>query len=243
MTSRRIFAVLPAAGIGARMRADCPKQYLPLAGRPLAEHTLERLLAIEAVSMLQVALHAADDYWPTLAQSRDARIHTCQGGDDRASSVLKALAAIRERVDIDAADWVLVHDMARPCVRREDIAKLLAVADAAGGLLAQPVVDTIKQAVDGANGGINEAVRVARSLDRAIIWRALTPQFFPFETLETALKQARAKGALITDEASAMELAGFHPRLVAAHSDNIKVTRPEDLALAAFYLQQQRRPQ
>lgn len=237
MTSRRIFAVLPAAGIGSRMQAACPKQYLPLAGRPLAEHTLERLLAIESVSLIQVALHADDDHWPTLALSNHARIQACEGGADRAASVLKALAAIRDRVSIGANDWVLVHDMARPCVRREDVEKLLAIESPDGGLLAQPVVDTIKQAA--AVSGDATVVRVAKSLDRAVIWRALTPQFFPFEALETALKQAQSRGHIITDEASAMELAGFYPRLVAAHADNIKVTRPQDLALAAFYLQQQ----
>lgn len=236
MTLRRIFAVLPAAGTGSRMQAACPKQYLPLAGRLLAEHTLERLLAIESVSLIQVALHADDSYWPTLAQARHARIQTCEGGGDRAASVLKALAALRERVNISVDDWVLVHDMARPCVRREDIETLLTIKSPDGGLLAQPVVDTIKQAVP---YGSDAVVRVAKSLDRTVIWRALTPQFFPFEALETALKQAQSRGHIITDEASAMEQAGCQPHLVMAHSDNIKVTRPQDLALAAFYLQQQ----
>lgn len=232
MSSARVQVVIPAAGSGSRMGAPLPKQYLPLAGKLLADHTLARLLAVPGIERIQVALHPQDAHWRTLTHAGHARIHTCVGGASRAESVARALAALRA-AGASAADRVLVHDMARPCVRVTDIEKLLAVTGADGALLALPVLDTVKQEADG---------RVAATLDRTHVWRALTPQLFPLGLLERALAKT-AGDASITDEASAMEKLGYRPQLVAGSADNIKVTLPADLPLAEFYLQQQHEQQ
>lgn len=226
MTPGNLFAVVPAAGVGARMGAGLPKQYLSLVGRTLAEHTVSRLLAFAPIRELVVAVAPADPWWPELAVSRERRVRTVTGGANRADSVRAGLAAVLERAP-DA--WVLVHDMARPLVRLSDIQTLLDAADEQGALLALPVTDTIKQA--------DQDERIAATLERALIWRALTPQLFPARALYEALAGAPGE---VTDEASAMEAAGWRPRLVAGRADNIKITVPEDLALARFYLEAQR---
>lgn len=221
-----IFAVVPAAGIGTRMGAGLPKQYLSLAGRTLAEHTVARLLAFAPIQELVVAVAPGDPWWPELDASRHRRVRTVSGGASRADSVRAGLAAVLAQAP-DA--WVLVHDMARPLLRLSDIQALLDGCDEQGAILALPVTDTIKQAGAGAC--------IEATLDRRQIWRALTPQLFPAGALHAALAGERAG---MTDEASAMEAAGWRPRLVAGHADNIKITVPEDLALARFYLEKQR---
>lgn len=234
MTRRRVFALLPAAGIGSRMATDLPKQYLPLAGRPLAEHTLERLLALPQIERLMVALHPDDSHWASLQPANDPRISRCMGGASRAESVLLGFKALQQS-GAEAHDWVLVHDMARPCVTQADLLELLAVESVDGALLAAPLVDTIKQAQS------TSPARVQQSLDRSLVWRALTPQFFPLGRLLQALEAALQQGQEVTDEASAIEFIGGHPLLIEGRADNIKVTRPEDLPLAEFYLAQQQR--
>ncbi|WP_313515597.1 2-C-methyl-D-erythritol 4-phosphate cytidylyltransferase [Pseudomonas sp.] len=216
------WAVIPAAGVGARMRADRPKQYLPLAGRTLLEHTLDCFLDHPALRGLVLALGRDDPHWPTLACASDPRIRRADGGVERADSVLNALVRL-EQLGAAPDDWVLVHDAARPNLARSDLDRLLGELgdDPVGGLLAVPARDTIKLAgVDG---------KVERTLDRQLIWLAFTPQMFRLGALRRALEQGLAKGAAITDEASAMELAGAVPRLIEGRADNLKVTRPEDL--------------
>jgi 2-C-methyl-D-erythritol 4-phosphate cytidylyltransferase len=153
------------------------------------------------------------------------------GGPERCHSVLNGLRRLREMAAADD-DWVLVHDAARPCVRQEDVARLLdeLSADPVGGLLAVPARDTIKRADVGGT--------VVETIDRNVIWRALTPQMFRLGALTAAIVQALGRGVLVTDEAQAMELAGAAPRLVTGHEDNIKITTQSDLALAEFYLRQ-----
>ena len=146
-----------------------------------------------------------------------------EGGETRAESVLNGLNAIKNN-----HAWALVHDAARPCLTHQDLNKLLQIDDKHGAILAIPAVDTIKRA--------NKQQDIIKTEDRAELWLAQTPQFFRCDLLRNALEQGLSQGANITDEASAMELAGFQPHLVAGRSDNIKVTRPEDLALAEFYL-------
>lgn len=221
-----LYAVVPAAGIGERMGAGFPKQYLSLAGKTLAEHTLNRLLSFAPIDRVLVAVSAQDPWWPTLGVSSHPRIATVSGGAARAESVRNGVARALELGGENA--WVLVHDMARPLVRLSDIQNLLDQTDGQGAILALPVVDTIKQADDGNH--------IAATLDRDCIWRALTPQLFPARALHDALQGDLAG---ITDEASAMERAGCCPALVAGHSDNIKITVPEDLALARYYLGRQ----
>ena len=229
--SGRLFAIVPAAGKGARMGAALPKQYLSLAGRTVAEHTLARLLSYARIQRVMVAVAADDPYFVRLPVAADPRVHTCTGGAERADSVWLALSALAGEAQDD--DFVLVHDMARPCVRLSDLARLSAAATAAdaGALLAHRATDTVKRAGDDG--------RVAATLDRAQVWLAATPQMFRCGLLREALTAARRDGVTVTDEAQAVERLGRQPLLVECARDNIKITRPEDLALAAFWLRRQ----
>ncbi|SDJ62996.1 2-C-methyl-D-erythritol 4-phosphate cytidylyltransferase [Pseudomonas indica] len=222
MKTLPFWAVVPAAGIGSRMRADRPKQYLQLAGRTILEHSLHCLLDHPGLQGLVVSLATDDPYWPDLACSKDSRIQRADGGRERADSVLNALLRL-EALGAAAGDWVLVHDAARPNLARSDLDRLLdeLADDPVGGLLAVPARDTLKRV--GADG------RVVETVDRSLIWQAYTPQMFRLGPLRAALAGALAAGATVTDEASAMEWAGQSPRLVEGRSDNLKVTRPEDL--------------
>jgi len=221
-TNPSFWVVIPAAGVGARMRADRPKQYLPLDGRTLIEHTLDCFLGQPGLLGLVVCLSADDGWWPQLACAADPRITRAEGGRERADSVLNGLHALTA-LGAAEQDWVLVHDAARPNLAQSDLRKLLHTLqdDPVGGLLAVPVRDTLKLA--GPDG------RVSATPDRSLFWQAYTPQMFRLGALCDALAAALAAGATITDEASAMEWAGQAPCLVEGRSDNIKVTRPEDL--------------
>lgn len=220
--SARFWLVIPAAGIGARMVADRPKQYLQVAGRSILEHTLQRFLDHPALRGVVVSLAADDPYWPALAVASDPRIRRAAGGRERADSVLAGLETLKNEGAADD-DWVLVHDAARPNLALEDLQRLLdsLADDPVGGLLAVPARDTLKRA--GADGRVQETV------DRSVIWQAYTPQMFRLGALRQALAQALWAQVAITDEASAMEWAGLAPRLVEGRADNLKVTRPEDL--------------
>ena len=215
------------------MRAARPKQYLPLLGRAILQHTLERLGHYPRLRGLVVGIAADDAYWPTLATEIPNLLTTYVGGAERAQTVLNGLRALETYAAPD--DWVLVHDAARPCVRHADIDVLLAAVagHADGGLLALPLSDTVKRADH--NGCVEDTVA------RAGLWRALTPQVFRLAALSDALESAMRAGVEITDEASAMEYSGARPRLVHGHADNIKITEPEDLALAELFLREQER--
>jgi 2-C-methyl-D-erythritol 4-phosphate cytidylyltransferase len=225
----KFWAVVPAAGVGKRMNADRPKQYLDLAGKTVIEHTLLRLLQAEVFTAVAVAISEEDPYWSELDVANHEQIIRAKGGKERADSVLSGLHAIRNQAADD--DWVLVHDAARPCITPSDIHHLIdsLVDDEVGGILALPCADTLKS-VNGNN--------ILGTLDRSHIWRALTPQMFRYASLKTALEQAVGNPA-ITDEASALELQGKQPKIVEGRPDNIKITRPEDLALAHFFMEQQ----
>lgn len=230
--STHFWVVIPAAGVGRRMRSDIPKQYLPLAGRSVLAHSLQRMSLHPAINEIVVVLAVDDPHWQQQQLDWVTRpVTTVIGGKERSDSVLSGLQALADRARDD--DWVLVHDAARPCVRVEDIQRLIdsCGSDDVGGLLAMPVRDTMKQAD---NHG-----RVSATIARDQLWHALTPQMFRYRALVQALEQTRVQGVAVTDEAMAMELSGKQPRLVEGHSDNIKITRPEDLALAEFYLQTQ----
>lgn len=233
MSRERIFAVVPAAGVGRRMGGECPKQYLSLAGAPLLHHSLLCLLRLPRIERVAVALHLADERAGELPILQDPRVLRVTGGAERADSVLAGLRALQEGVHEIAYehDWVLVHDAARPCLPLADLERLVArVLDTGeGGILALPVVDTLKRA--GADGR-----RVAATEDRRHFWRAQTPQMFRLGELRAALERALAAGAGVTDEASAMEWAGHPVQLVEGSAANLKVTVPGDLALAAFHL-------
>jgi 2-C-methyl-D-erythritol 4-phosphate cytidylyltransferase len=219
-------AVLPAAGIGSRMQASKPKQYLPLLNTTVIEQTAQRLLSHPNIHRLIIAIHPDDKVFRHLAIAGSPYITTVTGGEQRADSVLNGLQAV------DPDEWVLVHDAARPCVLHHDITRLLDLKnDGTGGILAKRVVDTMKRS--------DNLQYITHSEPRDNLWHALTPQFFPCGELRQALLQCKAKNITITDEASAMEYTGKQVRLVEGRSDNIKITVPEDLALAEFYLQQQ----
>lgn len=229
----RRWAVVVAAGRGERFGGSTPKQYTLLLGRPALSWSLAALLASPAVDGVVVVLARRDRRWRRLAESRSPRVTTCVGGDRREASVSNALLSLAGRAHDD--DWVIVHDAARPCLRREDLDKLVAATrrDPVGGLLAIPVPDTIK--VNDGHG------RSARTADRAVLWRALTPQMFRYGLLRRALALCVERERAVTDEASAVEALGLRPRLVPGRSDNIKLTTPADRMLAEAILRAGRR--
>ena len=227
--SLKFWAVVPAAGVGKRMNADRPKQYLQLNDKTVIEHTLMRLLSANVFTAVAVAISEEDPYWPELAIATHEKVITAAGGKERADSVLSALKAIRTLASDD--DWVLVHDAARPCITATDIMHLIETLknDEVGGILALSSHDTLKSV---------QGDCILDTLDRSSIWRALTPQMFRYGLLKNALEAAEGNPA-ITDEASALELIGLQPKIVEGRTDNIKITRPEDLALAQFYMEHQ----
>ncbi len=229
-SSVKFWGIVPAAGVGKRMLADRPKQYLPLAGKTVIEHTLNRLLDSDVFEAIAVAISPEDPYWPELDISKHPKILTAKGGKERADSVLSGLKFLEGHAAED--DWVLVHDAARPCITSEDINLLVKTLQAVeiGGILALPSHDTLKNV---------ETNKITETIDRNRIWRALTPQMFRYSLLKNALLDAAEKQAVVTDESSAIELQGFHPEIISGRPDNIKITRPEDLALAEFYMERQ----
>jgi 2-C-methyl-D-erythritol 4-phosphate cytidylyltransferase len=226
--SARIWAVIPAAGRGTRFGGDIPKQYLEAAGKPLIAHALDALLSHGRIEGAVVALAADDARWPGWTSLHGKPVLRCNGGGERADSVLAALHALPAELAGDAL--VLVHDAARPNLHATDIDRL---ADAAshcedGAILAAPVRDTLK--------GAGADSRIASTEPRERLWRALTPQAFRRAPLTIALERARADGVVVTDEAMAMERVGARPMLVEGREDNIKVTTPADLMLVEFLL-------
>ncbi len=229
----RYFLVLPAAGSGQRMQSSLPKQYHTIGGVTLLQLTLERVAADPLFTKVVIALAADDDRWieikGRLSPGLKDKLVTVTGGEERFQSVANALAAI---ADVAAADdWVLVHDVVRPCVRSSDIKNLVEslASSTSGGLLAVPVRDTLKE-------GSND-LNVVRTLDRKMLWLAATPQMFRYGVLAQALRSVANNGWHITDEASAVEALGLPVTLVEGRADNIKVTYPEDLEFVAAILQ------
>lgn len=225
-----IWAIVPAAGVGSRMatnnRQSAPKQYLPILGRAVISHSLGKLLAVPEIESVTVAIGDEDGYWQSLPEAIDSRVATVVGGAERMQSVLNALETLTASDD----DWVLVHDAVRPCVSVADIQRLISALtdDPVGGLLASPVDNTIKK--------INADQQVLTTVDRDELCNALTPQMFRYGELLAALKRAEEEGLPVTDEASAIELAGLQPRIVMGDKFNIKITHEGDLALAEMLL-------
>jgi 2-C-methyl-D-erythritol 4-phosphate cytidylyltransferase len=226
-SSVRYFAIVPAAGVGSRMQSTLPKQYLPLAGQPVLAHTLNRLTTHPLIQQVVVALHPQDEYWSTLTLTHPHKVSTVIGGVERFQSVHNALQVIKQLAD--PMDWVLIHDAVRPCIQLSDVDKLILSLQqhAVGGLLGVPVRDTLKQV---------SHLQVEKTLDRAPIWQAFTPQMFRLNIIEAALTQVIADGTGVTDDAAAVEQLGLSPQMVEGRSDNIKITRPEDLLWAQVLL-------
>lgn len=226
---RRIWAVVPAAGVGRRMSSRIPKQYLPLLGRVVIGWSLDTVLADARVTGAVVAVDAEDGWWSGQDLTASKPLHRVDGGEERADSVLSALRFLAEGI-AGREDWVLVHDAVRPCLTTAELARLLdaGLKHHGGALLAVPVRDTLKRSGPGDV--------VAHTASRDGLWQAQTPQLFPLRPLLAALETARGAGALVTDEAQAMERAGFAPLLVEGESTNLKITRPGDLPLAESIL-------
>lgn len=222
MNQPRHFALIPAAGVGARMGADCPKQYLPLAGQPMLRHTVAAFLNSALIAHTFVVVSPDDAYIDqVLGEMAGVTVLRC-GGATRQDSVLNGLQGLQDRLAAD--DWVLVHDAARPGLTPALIQKLICTIgdDPVGGLLAQPVVDTVKRI---------EAGRM-QTVPRDGLWLAQTPQMFRYALLERALRTV----AEVTDEASAIEAIGLTPQLVEGHACNLKVTQASDIALAELFM-------
>ncbi|MBS1210798.1 MAG: 4-diphosphocytidyl-2C-methyl-D-erythritol synthase [Proteobacteria bacterium] len=223
----RYFAIVPAAGSGRRMGAERPKQYLDLCGKPLLWHALTALAGVTRIHTVFVVLSPEDDWWGRFDWSGfGSRLQVLRvGGETRAQSVGNALRSIFAQVA--AEDWMLVHDAARACLSVAQVEALIDALtdDPVGGLLAQPVADTLKRA--------DKAARVVETVTRDALWQAQTPQMFRHGLLSRALAQCPG----VTDEAGAVEALGLAPRLVAAEAPNFKVTYPQDLALAELILQ------
>ncbi|AOE50238.1 2-C-methyl-D-erythritol 4-phosphate cytidylyltransferase [Kangiella sediminilitoris] len=229
MSSGRIWAVIPAAGIGSRMNSDTPKQYLEIDDKTILEHSINRFLEHSKIHKVIVVLNPKDSHWQELPFKNNSRVVTVIGGKERVDSVLAGLHAIQEQ-EVSHHDWVMVHDAARPCLKSEHIDDLIHSRDSSpdGAILAIGVTDTVKQA--------NHKQTIDRTIDRESIWLAQTPQLFPVDSLIRSIELALSRQQLITDEASAMELSGYHPSLVIGSRKNIKITEPEDLFLASLWL-------
>lgn len=227
MNPPRHFALIPAAGVGARMGSSAPKQYVSIAGKPMLRHVLDTFAAAPIIAHTFVVVNADDrnirevmDAAPDLAE-RVSIIYN--GGATRHASVLKGLRVLSDHADAD--DWVLVHDAARPGLTTDLIERLTTALadDAIGGLLALPVIDTLKRGADR---------RVQATVPRSGLWAAQTPQMFRYGLLRRAMEQVDD----VTDESSAMEALGLHPRLIEGSPRNFKVTLPQDVGLAELYL-------
>lgn len=230
MIPSRYFALIPAAGVGARMGAECPKQYMPLAGKLMLLHVLDTFATTPAIAHVYVVVSADDGY---IGDALEAARHLAdrvtviyKGGETRHQSVLNGLQEIRP--DLNDNDWVLVHDAARPGLTTALIERLIddVGEDEVGGLLALPVVDTLKRS--------DAAGRSETTVPREHLWAAQTPQMFRYALLRRALERAKT----VTDEASAVEAMGLKPKLVEGSPRNFKVTLPHDVALAELHLKE-----
>ena len=235
--ARRLWAIVPAAGRGERFASaaslSIPKQYTPLLGKSVLEWSLRALLTEPRIHGIVVVLAAGDERWSDVARSLDSpKLLTTIGGAHRQDSVMNGLEYLAPKVEAD--DWILVHDAARPCLRGNDVSALCDALEKnpreagkiAGAVLAAPIVDTVKR----------ELADGLETVDRAGLWRALTPQVFAYAELRRALGDAARDGVAVTDEAQAMERLGIRAALVPGSPFNIKVTRAEDLEVAAAIL-------
>ncbi|MDO6446353.1 2-C-methyl-D-erythritol 4-phosphate cytidylyltransferase [Colwellia sp. 1_MG-2023] len=223
-----LVVVVPAAGVGKRMKANCPKQYLKINQKSILEHTVTRLSSHPMIKKIIIALGTEDEYFSETDLSSNSKVMVVDGGKERVDSVLAGLAVI----DPKEFPWVLVHDAARPCLTLDDLNQLIdaCLTNDIGGILASPVRDTMKR---GSNGLIQQTI------ERDNLWHALTPQMYPTLQLTTSIEQALFAQAIITDEASAIEFSGEKSQLISSSSENIKITHPDDLALAEFILNKQ----
>lgn len=229
--SPKFWAIVPAAGVGSRFSADIPKQFHQLNGKLVAEHTLRRILNLSIINAIYAPCDMSSAYWSKVPAVSNKRVQLIAGGDKRAQSVLNGLIAIQSFASED--DWVLVHDMARPCVTPENIGQLIAalVGHPVGGILAAPINDTLKI--------INGDNQILETANRSEFRSAQTPQMFRFGLLKASIHSMLKDNKIPTDEASAVEYSGHQAMVVEGRQDNIKITRREDLAIAAAIMKNQ----
>ena len=230
-SSPKFWCIVPAAGIGSRFSADIPKQFHQLDDQLVAQHTLSRLLKLSIIEAIYAPCDVGSAYWSRVPAASDGRVRLIDGGDNRAQSVLNGLLAIQEFAAED--DWVLVHDMARPCVTPENIGQLIAalVGHSVGGILAASINDTLKI--------IDTEKHIHETANRSLYRAAQTPQMFRYGLLYKAIKSMLEDNKIPTDEASAIEYCGYKALVVEGRQDNIKITKREDLAVAAAIIANQ----
>ena len=233
---KKVWVVIPAAGIGKRMQSETPKQYIKIQGKTILEHTLDCFINHPEIAGCVVALASDDPYWKSLNVHTTAGkfpLYTVEGGTERSDSVAQALDYLSVIEKLKEDSWVMVHDAARPCLSQQDITRLLSLTakEGSGGILASPVRDTMKRAKP------SESI-ISHTEPRDDLWHALTPQLFKLGELTEALEYCLENGIDVTDEASAMEAKDYTVSLVEGDSSNIKVTRPADIELATWLLSQ-----
>lgn len=236
--------VIPAAGIGSRMQAKIAKQYLKIGEHAVLEYTLNSFIEHPKISDIIIALHPDDNIFDTLSVSKHPKITVVLGGNERVDSVKNALDFLNKQLKYNES-FVLVHDAARPCLTRLELDTLILECELAykqkhimGGILANPVTDTIKKGctIVSTSAQKKSFNTITHTVDRRDLWQAQTPQMFKLIPLIEAIDSGLKKGVIMTDEASAMEAANHQVIMVEGQSSNIKVTRPNDLKLASFYL-------
>lgn len=224
-----IWAVVPAAGFGQRMGSKVPKQYLPIGDKTVLEHTVLKLLSVDAIEGVLVVLASNDSRFETLSIANHPKVTTTIGGGKRSESVLAALTTLQKKLKL--SDWMLVHDAARPCVEVDDIEQLIneTAGHDVGGILGVPVSDTLKQ--------VNPKQIIETTIDRQHLWQAQTPQLARFGVLRESLQLALSLGNEVTDEASALEMSGYQPMIIKGQRNNIKITHSDDIGLAEAILE------
>ena len=226
--SDKYWLVVPAAGIGSRMGGDIPKQYVSVNGKTIIEHTLDNFIDRKEIENICISISESDNHWPTLPISKNKKIITTIGGNERYESVYNGLCALQDKANDE--DWVLVHDAVRPCLKKSTIDRLITDIRShdVGGILALPCFETMKR--------VNNNQQVEETINREIIWRAQTPQAFKYKKLLLSIEKAINENILITDEAMAMELSNYKPIVIMGDEKNIKITHKDDLKHLELFL-------
>tara|TARA_B100000929_G_scaffold290537_1_gene284504 strand:+ start:1097 stop:1798 length:702 start_codon:yes stop_codon:yes gene_type:complete len=227
--SNKYWVVIPAAGIGKRMGSDIPKQYVSVRGKTVIEHTIDNFISRKEIQNICISISESDNYWSTLPISKNKKIITTVGGNERYESVYNGLRALQDKANDD--DWVLVHDAVRPCLKKSIIDRLITDISShdVGGILALPCFETMKR--------VNNSNEVEETINRETIWRAQTPQVFKYQKLLLAIEKVINENIFITDEAMAMELSNHKPIVILGDENNIKITHKTDLKYLELFLE------
>jgi len=226
----KYWVVIPAAGIGRRMGGDIPKQYVSVNGKTIVEHTIDNFIGRKEIENICIAISESDKFWSALPISKNKKMITTIGGNERYESVYNGLCALKDKANND--DWVLVHDAVRPCLKKSIIDRLITDINSndVGGILALPCFETMKK--------VNNNRHIEETINREIIWRAQTPQVFKYKKLLLAIENAINENIHITDEAMAMELLNYKPIVIMGDEKNIKITHQTDLKHLELFLKE-----